>query len=224
MNFEKIKFKKEAEDKEKIAEEKSRARQAQARFAMKTMGFFERYKRFLGIPISRKFLGETVLDLGAGYSGELPEHAARRGIKVYSLSESFSDEHYRKLLKKHLSSKLNKKFPFTAGLAQELPFKSNSFDSVLSCWAIPMYLETNKEEHEAAFKEIVRVLKPGGKAYLGPLGADEFEYRKEIVEKLKQEFKEEKFANIKLNKRNVVVISKPKERKKNFPAVTENNS
>ena len=202
------KIEKPVKSKEKTVEEKNRERRAQARFTIKTVGFHERYEEDLGVPISKEVLGETVLDLGAGYSTDFSRYAAKKGIKVHSLSESFSDERYRKLLKEHVGKKSKKKFPFVAGLAQELPFKSNSFDSVLSLWAIPAYLETSKEEYEAAFKEIVRVLRPGRRAYLGPVKAKE---GIEIIEKLKKEFKKEKFADIKLERNNTIIMSKPKE-------------
>ena len=123
----------------------------------------DEYEQVLEIPITKEFVGKTVLDLGSGETGQLAKAAAKREIDVYSLSGAWGSEKYRKILKEGFSKNA------VAGLAQELPFKSDTFDSVLSSWAIPMYLEKNKREYEASFREIARVLKPGGKAYLAPI-------------------------------------------------------
>jgi len=136
--------------------------------------------------------------LGSGSRVNFAREAAKRGIQIYSLSSAFSDKYYRDLLKeswkedKKLKEKSDKLF--IAGLAQELPFKSNIFDSVLSSWAIPMYLEKNRKEYETSFREIARVLKPGGKAYLAPIW--EGWISPEFFHEIKEAFKEEGIADI----------------------------
>ena len=53
--------------------------------------------------------------------------------------------------------------PFVAGSAEEIPFADGSFDAI---WSIAV-LE-HVQQPEKALQEIVRVLKPGGVAYLAP--------------------------------------------------------
>lgn len=55
-----------------------------------------------------------------------------------------------------------------AGIAQELPFADNTFETVISSAVFPVYIE-DQEERLQVLNEIERVLKPGGKAYLAPL-------------------------------------------------------
>jgi len=212
MDFEKIKIKKRTED-EKILKKTRERRKMAADYAAKTSGSIDRY-RGLEIPITKEFLGEKVLDLGAGFSGDIPKYAAERGIKIYSLSESFSEDNIRSLLKERVGDKINKEFPFFAGLAQELPFKSNTFDSVLSVFSIPFYLDNKKREYKDTFKEIVRVLKPGGKAYLYPLPLwiDDKTITKRMNE-IRKNFLKEKVADIKLDDKKIIVSKLEKENK-----------
>lgn len=59
-----------------------------------------------------------------------------------------------------------------AGLAQRLPFRNASFDRVTSTWAFPTCLYDcggSNGAHVDGYSEILRVLKPGGMARLGPL-------------------------------------------------------
>lgn len=44
------------------------------------------------------------------------------------------------------------------GLFTKLPFKDESFDTVVSSAAMPLYLN-NKEQIREAFKEVIRILK-----------------------------------------------------------------
>ncbi len=195
-------------------ERNSIRRREVAEKARVTYGTVERYEEEMGIPITKEFLGENVLDLGSGFSADFPKEAAKKGIKVYSLSESLSRKAVRDILKTSLkpSGKTLKDIPFTGGLAQELPFKSNVFDSVVSSYAIPMYLEAKKEEYELAFREIVRVLKAGRKAYLCPKYSGRID--PEILEKLKKDFKKQKFADIDLETGDTIIMTKPKERER----------
>lgn len=79
----------------------------------------EEYKEFLQIPITRKFLGEKVLDLGSGVTGRFAKEATEQGIEIYSLTPAFINKLGRKNFLKG-----------AAGLVQDLPYKSNVFDSV----------------------------------------------------------------------------------------------
>jgi len=141
----------------------------------------EDYKEILEMPITREFLGEKVLDLGSGVTGRFAKEAAEQGIKIYSLTPVFNKPGIRKFLKS------NENFP-TAGLAQNLPYKSNVFDSVLSVWAVPAHIPPDKKNYIESFKEIVRVLKPGGRAFLAPiLSTYDFDLVEQAIKKIKKE-------------------------------------
>jgi len=65
-----------------------------------------------------------------------------------------------------------------AALAQELPFGDNSFDNVLAVASVPCYLP--RQDYEITVREIERVLRPGGTAYLGPvINFDTMEFSEE---------------------------------------------
>ena len=171
MNAEK--FEEKLNKNEELAARAERQRrQRDAESSMCTDRGIWQYEYTLEIPITEKFLGKTVLDLGSGMEGQFARAAARRGIDVYSLSGALGSERFRKILRKECIKNREERRALNrsvGGLAQELPFKSNVFDSVLSSWAIPYHLEKNKKDYEASFREIARVLKPGGKAYLAPI-------------------------------------------------------
>lgn len=139
------------------------------------------YKDLLQIPITREFLGEKVLDLGSGVTGRFAKEAAEQGIEIYSLTPAFNKPGIRKFLK-------SAKCLPTAGLVQDLPYKSNVFDSVLSVWAVPAHIPQNKKDYIESFKEIVRVLKLGGRAFLAPiLSNPDFYLAEQVINKIKKD-------------------------------------
>lgn len=183
------------ESEEKMGE-RSRERLSEARERhVSDRDIFE-YSDELGIPITKEFLGENVLDLGSGKRATFAKEAAERGIRVFSLSPALIDRHYRNVLKEAL--KEDKEFKkkmgklFLAGLAQELPFKSNSFDSVLSVYAVPHFIKRDAKDQEDTFREIIRVLKPGGKAYLAPVQ----ESKKALIKRVIKKIEKEKLADV----------------------------
>lgn len=135
---------------------------------------FNEHLDILGI--SKKDIRGTVLDLGSGLHERFSRKASRLGIKVVSVNPKLGENPD---LRQHPPTKLRwlAKIPLLyapssqglsiAATATNLPFKDNSFDTVVSVFAIPMYLQ--KESYEKAFLEISRVLKPLGKAFLAPL-------------------------------------------------------
>ncbi len=138
----------------------------------------EDYKELLQIPITREFLGEKVLDLGSGVTGRFVKEAAEQGIEIYSLTPAFINKSGRKNFLKGAA----------AGLVQDLPYKSNVFDSVLSVWAVPAHIPPDKKNYIESFKEIVRVLKPGGRAFLAPiLRTYDFDLVERAINKIKKE-------------------------------------
>jgi len=141
----------------------------------------EDYKDLLQIPITREFLGDKVLDLGSGVTGRFAKEAAEQGIEIYSLTPAFNKPGIRKFLK-------SAECLPTAGLVQDLPYKSNVFDSVLSVWAVPTHIPEDKKNYIESFKEIVRVLKPGGRAFLAPiLSTYDFDLVEQAINKIKKE-------------------------------------
>jgi len=123
-------------------------------------------------------LGDLTLDLGSGHeylaqalSSEAP------GTRVVSLNPKLYDEAFRGSIQERnwtSASRLS-----VAGLAQALPFRSNRFSSAVSLFAFPtVFDETTRvdevlttpiEEYQRSYEELVRVLRPGGTAYLGPV-------------------------------------------------------
>lgn len=73
-----------------------------------------------------------------------------------------------------------------AGLVQELPFRDESFDVEVSLYGGIHYLPYLESEYRSAFKEIIRTLKPSGKAYLFPVNVNEKD--KDSFQRLLQEF------------------------------------
>lgn len=103
-------------------------------------------------PCIRK--GTRVLDLGSGYSDFVGE-ARKKGIDVVGVDWQFSKrEWYGR------GAPLESARHSIAAIAQELPFRSNSFDTVL-CNVGPLFHEKGKAQRQAFF-ESLRVLKKGG--------------------------------------------------------------
>jgi ubiquinone/menaquinone biosynthesis C-methylase UbiE len=55
------------------------------------------------------------------------------------------------------------------GLAQQMPFKSDSFDKIIGLASVPAYLPNNINEYRETFNELLRILKPGGECILNPV-------------------------------------------------------
>lgn len=114
-----------------------------------------------------------VLDIGSGINETFSKEAAGHGVDVVSLNPNLIGE-YNRILAKSSSNYDTEKSATewlaqsVAGIAQELPFADNSFETVISSAVFPVYIEDEKERLQI-LKEIERVLKPGGKAYLAPL-------------------------------------------------------
>lgn len=105
-----------------------------------------------------------ILDIGGG-EGELAElintHAPDSEVIILEPQQSPWE-------------KLSHPERFVRGEAEQLPFEREVFDTILSSFAVPnVYLglaeEELEEKMEAAFNEMIRVVKPGGHIYLGPI-------------------------------------------------------
>ena len=108
------------------------------------------YGEFLGINFS-EMKGKSVLEIGSGAYEKFKKEATRIGIKVFSSSVH-----------------LNEARPSFYGRAQEMPFGDNVFDYELALFSVPYYLDS-KEEVEITVSEVIRTLKPHGRAYFSPV-------------------------------------------------------
>ena len=97
--------------------------------------------------------GETVLDLGCGPLGALCWFEAGTRIGADELTREYQD----------IGFPLGRQpMLYVRGQAEDLPFPGGQFDSALSVNALD-----HVERFEAAIAEIARVLRPGGRAFLG---------------------------------------------------------
>jgi ubiquinone/menaquinone biosynthesis C-methylase UbiE len=139
---------------------------------------FQEYRHYLDLPSEEELKNKLVLDIGSGLGGRFVKEAKFHGIKAVGLNPNLNKSGSREELdQKHdwtLPDVENEKL-FVAGEAKKLPFKDNSFDAVVSLFAIPLYLPNRADDYKLVFNEIVRVLKPGGKAYLFPISKEIYE-------------------------------------------------
>jgi len=110
---------------------------------------------------------EWVLDVGCG-RGLLVIGAAKRltggkaiGVDLWQ-TEDQSDNHPATMLRNAQLEGVADRVEIKTGDARQLPFEANTFDVVVSSWALHNLYQVT--EREKALGEIVRVLKPGGRA------------------------------------------------------------
>lgn len=125
---------------------------------------FNEYLQSLGI--SEDDLRGIVLDIGSGKNEQFSKTAAARGIRVVSLNPRLVIDVQRERVKSPLWG-IEWQRRSVAALAQKLPFRDESFDTIVSHYSIPLWI-LGEENIVTALREVVRVLKRGGKAYLGP--------------------------------------------------------
>jgi len=106
--------------------------------------------------------GEKVLDIGCG-TGNFSIKLAKKGAEVVGIdvSEAMLAKARKKAEKKNLNIK------FYKNDVTSLDFEDNSFDAVFSMAAVEFIDDIKK-----AFKEMKRVVKPGGKILLGTITKD----------------------------------------------------
>ena len=98
-----------------------------------------------------------MLNIGCGF-GWFELYALKSGVKHISAIEISELD-----LKAAIESINDPRADFTVGSAINIPFNSNSFDTVVS-WEVIEHIPQNTEDK--MFKEVERVLKPGGTFYL----------------------------------------------------------
>ena len=134
----------------------------------------ERYNELLGISIE-ELKGKTVLDLGSGLTERFAKEMVTKGVNVVSVNPDLTSKFSRDLIKPERLEELKRRWGFAktkresvAAIGQNLPFHDEVFDAVTSLYAISLYLPEEHDEWRAAFNELLRVLKPGGRAYVAP--------------------------------------------------------
>lgn len=113
----------------------------------------ESYEESLNIKLT-DLKGKKVLDMGGMMGGDFSHRAKEIGIDLVTLDPQ---NPYGVRSGKNVKA-----------IMQELPFADESFDVILSHGALP-YLPNYEHEYIALFTDILRVLKPRGKAVLTPL-------------------------------------------------------
>jgi ubiquinone/menaquinone biosynthesis C-methylase UbiE len=116
------------------------------------------------IAVSEIKAGHRVLDIGCG-TGTLLEMIKRTepDTKLVGLD---GDPKILKIAKEK-TKKMNLEIQFDQGMAYELPYPDNSFDRVLSSLVFHHLNTTNKQR---TFREILRVLRPGGRMMIADFG------------------------------------------------------
>ncbi len=151
---------------------------------------------------------KVILDVGSGGGGfaagvkERPELDSR----VISLDPNYNletlSEENADLIKDSLQELKSEQLPAVTGLSQELPFKDESVDLIVSNHAVPWHISDNSEKISKSIEEMVRVLKPGGEIRLNPINEELYNIVKTAVEDAKRQ-------KIELEKQeNLIIIRK----------------
>jgi len=127
--------------------------------------------------LTEKDLVGKVLNLGSEENEILAREAQTLGIDVVSVNPLLSSagrrENRNRFISNLQSGKIRPELSGTktevvAALSGRLPFKDDSFDTVISVYAIPYWLPPDLNVLSNTFTEINRVIRPGGKAYIYP--------------------------------------------------------
>lgn len=107
-----------------------------------------------------------VLELGSGTNEQFTNQLREEGKDVTVINPKLAYEH----ASKRRLDYANPETSAVAAIAQELPFKSESFDTIIVSAVLHLI---QKKDYDKALSEIYRVLSPKGRAYILPLYNDE---------------------------------------------------
>lgn len=102
--------------------------------------------------------GNSVLDLGSGFGVDAFLAAEKVGPSGHVVGIDLSEEEVKKASTRAEERNLNGRCKFLKADMEHLPFEDNSFDIVISNGGFCLV-----PDKKSAFKEILRVLKPGGR-------------------------------------------------------------
>ena len=126
---------------------------------------FEQYKYYLGCTNADMQHWNTVVDLGAGDSLVVQKEFKHINPNAHVISVNPKFGQWTRL-----RDKVPKDAFAVAMLAQEMAFADESIDAVLALFSVPLYLYP--EDQPLFLKELIRILAPGGEAFLYPVGTE----------------------------------------------------
>jgi SAM-dependent methyltransferase len=132
-------------------------------YSAELMPMFEHFSK-LALQLARVQTGARVVDVATG-PGTLALLAAAQGIGVSALD--FSEQMLKNLRQRAAAAKVTG-VEIQQGDGQALPFANDSYDAAFSMFGLMFFPDRNQ-----GFKELLRVLKPGGCAVVSswaPLG------------------------------------------------------
>jgi SAM-dependent methyltransferase len=148
----------------------------------------DQYTSSLGFASSEDFLaflkGKKICDLGSGLGGLYVEsRLLNLGLDITSVNPVKNQRYFEDKQERSLMESFEDKFPreqiikamaeYNANLhktlAHSLPFPDNEFDIIMDSWAVTYYSDRigGLPLYKKSLREMVRVLKPGGKIRIG---------------------------------------------------------
>ena len=147
----------------------------------------KRYRSIFNLSLEN-LRGKTILDIGCGRKETFSKEASEIGATVYSITPAYGERGFPGWLARRRASKNYLFFEdpkwqkrSVAARVQQLPFKDESFDCVLSNFAFTIYVK-EREEQFLCVKEMVRVLKPAGLVMLHPFNSHTMTYEGYTIE------------------------------------------
>lgn len=117
----------------------------------------ETYQNAFGVTLE-DMKGKKILDIGGRVSGKFTSETKEAGIDLVTFNPNIYS------LRKQPEENV------VEGIAQELPFKENTFDYVLSYATVPAYLPPVSDDYKTTFEGMYRISKEkGGQVILFPV-------------------------------------------------------